>query len=96
MNLPVEVINAIREGNCLVFVGSRFTAESRSHVGLPMMDGRELAKHLGWRKPRPRPGRAPSPVTPSVRSAAGQWESSEGREDLLRHLGSAGFLTFHT
>ena len=89
MNLPVEVIDAVREGRCLVFVGSRFTVESRNHAGLTVMGGRELAKHLGWKKPKPRPGRAPSPVTPSVRDAAEEWESREGRDDLMDRLETA-------
>ncbi len=86
MNLPVEVIDAVREGRCLVFAGSRFGAECRERDGLPAVSGTALAKSMGWKKPRPKPGRAPSPVTPSVREAAASFQAEHGREGLVAHL----------
>ena len=86
MNLPVEVIDAVREGRCLVFVGSRFTAESREASGLDVVDGRGLAKGLGWKRPRALPGRPSGPVTPSVRDAATEYERAHGRQSLMSCL----------
>jgi len=86
VNLPVEVIDAVRAGRCLVFVGSRFSSESRIDGGLAVMTGQELAKSMGWKKPKPRPGRAPVPVTPSVRDAGAMWERENGRAALVEHL----------
>ena len=63
--------------------------ESRLLAGLEVMTGLGLAKSLGWRKPKPRPGRAPSPVTPSVRDAAAAWEREHGRDALLEHIRSS-------
>ncbi len=81
MNLPVEVIEAAAEGRCLLFVGSRFAAEARALAGLPALDGRSLARALGWRRPTRFTGRNEAPVTPSVSAAAAQ---------MLEEVGSAG------
>ena len=86
MTLPVEVMDAVRDGRCLVFAGSRFGAECRERDGLPTASGMALARSLGWKKPRPRPGRAPAPVTPSIRDAAESFEALHGRTRLLAHM----------
>jgi len=82
VNLPVEVIDAVRDGRCLIFVGSRFTAESRLAAGQAVTDGNALARSLGWTRPKPRPGSAPTPVTPSVQQGATDYEARHGREEL--------------
>jgi hypothetical protein len=88
VNLPVEVIEAVGEGRCLVFVGGRFSAEARVASGLEVVNGRELAKGLGWTRPRVRPGRPAGPVTPSVRDAATQWENEQGRASMAEQVQS--------
>lgn len=88
MNLPVEVIEAVRDGRCLVFVGSRFSAEARVAAGMDVVNGRELAKGLGWTRPRVRPGRPAGPITPSVRSAASEWERVHDRVSMVEHIDS--------
>ena len=86
MNLPVEVIEAVRENRCLIFVGSRFAGEARERAGVSTHTGREVAKTLGWQLPRGVPGRRQGPVTPSVAEAAGAREIRDGREAMLGEL----------
>jgi hypothetical protein len=86
VNLPVEVIEAARDGRCLLFVGSRFTAEAREQAGLDAHDGRSLARALGWKPPTRFPGRNPSPVTPSVQSAAADCRAELGEAGLTAAL----------
>ena len=94
MNLPVEVIGAVRENRCLIFVGSRFAAEARELAGVPSHTGREVAKKLGWKRARGAPGRRQGPVTPSVAEGAAAREASGGRDVMLAELealaGAAG------
>ena len=86
MNLPVEVIEAVRENRCLVFVGSRFAAEARELAGVPTHTGREVARALGWRPARGVPGRRQGPITPSVAEAAAAREARDGRDGMLAEL----------
>jgi len=86
VNLPVEVIGAVRENRCLVFVGSRFAAEARELAGEPTHTGREVARALGWRPARGIPGRRKGPVTPSVSEAAAAREAQDGRDGMLAEL----------
>ncbi len=86
MNLPVEVIDAAREHRCLVFVGSRFAAEAREHSGLDGYTGAQVARTMGWKRPRVLPGRPPRPTTPSVRMAAAAREAEVGRSGMLEEL----------
>ena len=86
MNLPVEVIDAAREGRCLVFVGSRFTAEAREQAGMISHDGGSLARALGWTRPKHFPGLHRAPVTPSVQAAAEQRRAEIGQAGLAAAL----------
>ena len=86
MNLPVEVIDAVRERRCVVFVGSRYAAEARQQAGLASHTGAEVAKSLGWRRPRPMPGRHPRPTTPSIQMAAAAREKEVGRDAMMSEL----------
>ncbi len=86
MNLPVEVIEAVRDGRCVVFAGSRCTAEAAQLSERSFPTGAELAKELGWKKPRPLPGARPTPRTPSVRGGAAVYEAANGRDALVAHL----------
>jgi hypothetical protein len=86
MNLPVEVIDAVREGRCVVFAGSRCTFEAALDTDKIYPSAKALAVELGWKKPRPRPGTRPGPVTPSVRGGAAVYEADNGRAALVEHL----------
>ena len=86
MNLPVEVIEAVRDGRCAIFVGSRFASEAVELAGGTPLDGRGLAKALDWKPPRPLPGRARGPVTPSVQSSSSVVEARDGRMALEERL----------
>ncbi len=86
MNLPVAVIEAVREGSCSIFVGSRFTGEAAEAAGGQYPTGRALAKSLGWSRPRLRPGARPSPVTPSVIAGAEIYAEAHGRSALVSML----------
>jgi hypothetical protein len=53
-----------------------------------VVNGRELAKGLGWIRPRVRPGRPAGPVTPSVQDAASAWEREHGRTSMIEQIES--------
>jgi hypothetical protein len=86
MNLPVEVIEAVRENRCAIFAGSRCSAEAAEAAGRPFPTGKDLAKELGWTKPRLLPGMRPTPKTPSVRGGARVYQSASSREALIALL----------
>jgi len=86
VNLPVEVIEAVRDRRCLAFVGSRFAAEAREASGARGYTGAEVAKALGWRRPRSLPGRPLKPMSPSVQAAAAVREGEIGRSAMLAEL----------
>lgn len=86
MNLPVEVVAAVREGRCVVFLGSRASLEAAELAGAVYPDAKTLAKELGWKKPKPVPGQKPKPVTPSVEEGAAVYEAQNGRAALVAEL----------
>lgn len=86
MNLPVEVIEAVNEGRCILFVGSRFTSEAAEEQGLPYPDNKELAKALGWKRPRKLMGSRARPVLPSPQEGAAIFEGEHGRDALVAKL----------
>jgi hypothetical protein len=86
VNLPVEVIEAVREERCVVFAGSRCTFEAALDADKTYPLAKALAAELGWKKPRPRPGTRPGPVNPSVRGGAAVYEAANGRAALLKYL----------
>lgn len=102
MNLPVEVIEAVREQRAVLFVGSRFAAEAAEAVGRAYPDDAALAKQLGWKRPRQLMGtRKKGPVQPSPAAGAQSLEASQGRGALearvrlLRDLADAAPTTAH-
>ena len=82
MNLPVEVIDAVREGRCVLFMGSWATREAALAAGRAYPDGKGLATALGWKRPRVLPGMRPKPGTPSVTEGAAALEAARGRAAL--------------
>lgn len=86
MNLPVEVIDAVRAQRCVVFVGTRAAFEAAELADSPYPDAKTLAKDLGWKKPKLVPGQRPKPAMASVEEGAALYESANGRAALLRFL----------
>ena len=81
MNLPVEVVDAVRGGRCLVFVGARASLEAAEMADAVYSDVAALAKELGWRK---KAGER-HPIA-SVEEGAAAFEASFGRETLVARL----------
>ncbi len=86
MNLPVEVIEAVNEGRCLLFVGSRFTSEAAEEQGADYPDPKTLAKALGWKRPRQLMGTRAKLVKPSVFEGAATYQAAKGRPQLITEL----------
>jgi hypothetical protein len=89
MNLPIEVVEAVSQGRCVLFVGSRFAAEAAELVGRDVPEGARLAAALGWKKPRQMMGTRPKHVTPSVEAGAAAVQAEQGRPALLARLRAA-------
>lgn len=86
MNLPVEVIDAVRAGRCVVIVGSNATREAVELAGGAYPEGAELARRLGWQRPKLMPGARPKPIMPSVSAGAAATEAKLGRAGLVAAL----------
>lgn len=86
MSLPVEVIDAVRAGRCLLFVGSRFAMEAADLAGLAYPEARDLAKDLGWKKPKAAIGQKAKVVIPSVEEGCAIYEQANGRAALVQKL----------
>ena len=82
MNLPIEVVEAVNEGRCVLFVGPTYTGEALEVVGRDYPDGRTIAKDLGWKKPRRMIGARKTVVVPSVMEGAAGYAASNGRAAL--------------
>ncbi|MFZ5479594.1 MAG: SIR2 family protein [Myxococcota bacterium] len=86
MNLPVEVLEAVRAKRCVCFLGSRAAFEAAQLAGADYPDAAALAKELGWRRPAPVPGQRPKPTSPSVEEGAATFEAKHGRAALEARL----------
>lgn len=86
MNLPVEVIEAARSGRCVIFLGSAAAREAAQLAGQEYPDGKELAKLLGWQRPKVMVGARPKPVVPSVSAGAEKLQAQQGRDALVRRV----------
>lgn len=86
MNLPVEVVEAVKGGRCVVFWGTRGSLEAAESADRPYPEGKDLAKELGWKKPRVAPGAKVKHVTPSVEEGAAAYEGQHGRAALVAKL----------
>lgn len=83
MNLPVEVIEAINDAKCILFVGSRFTSEAAEEQGVEYPDNKALAKALGWKRPRQLMGsRAKGLAIPSPMDGAASYQQAHSRLGL--------------
>lgn len=82
MNLPVEIVQAVNEGRCVLFVGPVFTAEAVAEVGREYPDGQALAKALGWQKPRRMIGARKQIIVPSPSEGAQAYAQQHGRAAL--------------
>lgn len=85
MNLPVEVIEAVKNDRCVVFVGNRATLEAAQEAGVELPDQRALARALGWKKPAVAAGKQKG-VVPSVEEGAAAYEAANGRGKLVSFL----------
>lgn len=86
MNLPVEVIEAVEEARCVLFLGSRASKEAAEEAGGEYPDATALAKALGWKPPRKMMGTRTKQVAPSVLEGAANLEASEGRATLVARM----------
>lgn len=86
MNLPVEVIDAVRAGRCVLVMGSTATREAVELADGAYPDSKELARRLGWQRPKLMPGARPKPVMPSVSGGASAFEARSGRAALIASL----------
>lgn len=86
MNLPVEVIDAVNAGRCLVFLGSRAAYEAAELADEPYPDAATLAKELGWRKPKAPVGGKAKAIVASVEEGAAAYEAAHGRAALVERM----------
>ena len=86
MNLPVEVIEAVREDRCVVFLGNRVAMEAAELSDAVYPEQKVLARQLGWRKPVGTVGK--KGTIASVEEGAATVERATGRAALLSLLES--------
>lgn len=86
MSLPVEVIEAVREGRCVLVMGSRASHEAATLAGQDYPKASVLARKLGWKRPRQLMGSKTRPQMPSVEQGAVVFEDANGRTRLIREL----------
>ena len=86
MSLPIEVVASLREDRCVLFLGSRASAEAAKAAGRDYPTSLALAKRLGWEKPRQIMGSRARPVMPSVEKGAARFEAERGRQALLNEI----------
>ncbi len=87
MNLPVEVIDAVRQDRCVLFLGNRASMEAAELAGRDYPEQKELARRLGWKKPAPVAGKKGGVA--SVESGAAVTEAAQGRAALVATLQAA-------
>lgn len=86
MNLPVEVIEAVNTGKCILFVGTRFSGEAAEAQGGSYPDVKDLAKALGWTKPRQLMGGRAKHSRPSPMEGAASFQQQRGRAALVAEV----------
>ncbi len=73
MNLPVEVLDAVRKGRCTLFVGRRASMEAAELAGRKVLSEKKLARRLAGARV-------------SLQEALAQVEAREGRQALVNRL----------
>lgn len=86
MSLPVEIIQAVSEGRCILFLGSRASAEAAQLAGQDYPAAKAMARRLGWKAPRRLVGGRSKHVTPSVEQGAELFQAAKGRGAMLKEL----------
>jgi hypothetical protein len=86
VSLPVEVIEAVRAGRCVLVLGSRASHEAATLAGRDYPKAASLARKLGWQRPRRLMGSKTRPEMPSVEKGAVAFEDANGRTQLIREL----------
>lgn len=84
MNLPVEVLEAVRQDRCVLFLGNRVSVEAAELAGAACPEQRDLARLLGWKKPPPVAGK--KGLVASVEEGAAAYERTHGRAALVATL----------
>jgi len=88
VNLPVEVIEAVKNDRCVIFVGNRATLEAAQEAEAGYPEQKDLARALGWKKPAVAAGKQKG-VVPSVEEGAEAFQAAKGRDALVAYLGDA-------
>lgn len=86
MKLPVEVIQAVKENRCVVFVGTRASMEAADLKNQAYPEAKDLAKELGWKKPKTPMGTRSKHVIASVEEGCAAFEAQNGRAALVKKL----------
>jgi hypothetical protein len=86
VSLPVEVLDAVRDGRCVLVLGSRASLEAARLAGRDYPKAAPLARKLGWKRPRRLMGSKTRPEMPSVEKGAVVYEDAHGRTQLIREL----------
>ena len=83
MNLPIEIINAVQQKNCVLFAGPGFAREAIEALGRDIPDDLMLAKAMGWKRPKRLMGTRKRRDAPDPAIAAEKLLQSEGRAAVL-------------
>ncbi|MGC6509664.1 MAG: hypothetical protein ACON4U_14670 [Myxococcota bacterium] len=83
MNLPVEIINAVKQNNCVLFAGPGFAREAIEALGKAIPDDLSLAKALGWKRPKRLLSTRKRRDAPDPSAAAQQLLQTDGRAAVL-------------
>jgi hypothetical protein len=70
VSLPVEVVEAVRQGRCVLVLGSRTSAEAAHLGGHEYPSAAALARKLGWERPRRLMGSKTRPEMPCTAAPA--------------------------
>lgn len=86
MKLPVEVVEAVKENKCIVFLGSHAAAEAADLKDAVYPEAPALAKALGWKKPKSPMGIKAKAIVPSITEGCAAYEAAHGRQALVDFL----------
>ncbi|MBN1334842.1 MAG: SIR2 family protein [Deltaproteobacteria bacterium] len=86
MTLPLEVLEAVQAGRCILALGTHASEEAARAVGRVWHLAPDLARRLGWAPPRRLAGQRGRHLVPSVEEGAAAFEATHGRDALVRLL----------